>query len=806
MKRISTKTLAIVIISIVLVTRVVIFVYYKNQSKRLEDTENSLINTGQILSSSQKILTLITADENRINNYIITDKNEYLASFNNSKNELFDEINKLQKLTKTGSAQYSAIDSLIFYTKQKFNIYDSVIVAKQNNDKSKLALLQQSPESASIINKIYHLITGIQQEENKLLNERREENATSIRKLDIVFYTAISIVLVFGIIIFFKLRKDYLTQQKTNQQLKYMAALLNESNDAIISADINFNVETWNKGAEKLYGYSEAEVKGKNAAQVVRSQLSLEEIESVRTDLRNNGYWKGEVLELNKKDEKLFISGVLTVLKNEQGQAVGYVTVNRNITDIKKAEKEISDMEKLIEASNDAIFSTDMNLNIKTWNKGAEQLYGYSQEDILGKNAIDMVKAVTTPSQIKEVWNILKQTKHWQGEVLQYNKNNEQISVHVSMTAITDEQGWITDIISVNENITERKKIEQQLKNLSERLELEVNEKTAELKEIFERVSDGFIALNKDWQYTYVNQKAGEMFGKDPEQLIGKNIFNEFPESDKVFYKAFQKAMQEQKYVYVEDYYQLFDFWLANHIYPSANGLSIYFRDITDKKKAQEELVRMNYRLRNLSSHLQNAREEERKYIAKEIHDQLGQQVTALKIDMTFLRKKIPADQTDLHERAAGIISLLDDTVKTIRKISLELRPSILDDLGLIAALEWQFVEFEKRTGIKCTFINQLKNYTFTNDIKTNIFRICQEALTNIMRYSLATKVDCSFIEENNKLIFILHDNGVGFDVNQKKQTFGLISMQERALMIQGEFSIESKPGKGTTINVKLDI
>src|SRR5581483_759542 len=113
-----------------------------------------------------------------------------------------------------------------------------------------------------------------------------------------------------------------------------------------------------------------------------------------------------------------------------------------------------------------------------------------------------------------------------------------------------------------------------------------------------------------------------------------------------------------------------FDFWLENHIYPSHNGLSIYFRDITDKKKAQEELVRMNYRLRNLSSHLQNAREEERKYIAKEIHDQLGQLVTAIKIDVSFLRKKLPEDQPVLKEKATEIINLLDDTAKTVRKIS----------------------------------------------------------------------------------------------------------------------------------------
>jgi len=159
--------------------------------------------------------------------------------------------------------------------------------------------------------------------------------------------------------------------------------------------------------------------------------------------------------------------------------------------------------------------------------------------------------------------------------------------------------------------------------------------------------------------------------------------------------------------------------------------------------------------------------------------------------------------------RVDDMLALLHEMVTTIRRISQELRPSILDNLGLSAAVEWYLKEFEKRTTIKTTFINLLddEDEQLPNIIKTNLFRICQESLTNVMRHAQATKVDCELKKINNKKIVLqITDNGKGFDMNQKTKSFGLLGMQERAGMMNGTLNITSEFGKGSSIHVEVEI
>ncbi|HEY6975882.1 MAG TPA: PAS domain-containing protein, partial [Chitinophagaceae bacterium] len=137
------------------------------------------------------------------------------------------------------------------------------------------------------------------------------------------------------------------------------------------------------------------------------------------------------------------------------------------------------------------------------------------------------------------------------------------------------------------------------------KLEEQIQQKTAEIRDVFDRIGDAFVALDKNWCYTYMNKRAGEIFNRDPQTMIGKHIWTEFPEGiDQPFYKAYYRAMEEQKYIYLEEYYPPYDRWFENHIYPSSNGLSIFFCDVTKRKKAEEE-SRMG--LQRLSSHLTNS-------------------------------------------------------------------------------------------------------------------------------------------------------------------------------------------------------
>ena len=226
------------------------------------------------------------------------------------------------------------------------------------------------------------------------------------------------------------------------------------------------------------------------------------------------------------------------------------------------------------------------------------------------------------------------------------------------------------------------------------------------------------------------------------------------------------------------------------------------------KKLDQEEIKNSHKELRMLSSHLQTIREEERANISREIHDELGQQLTGIKMDLSLMLKDISIKMPVTMEKVADIIDSVDETIKSVRKISSELRPGVLDDLGLVAALDWQSREFEKRYGVACLFVTKVGDHLFDRSINTGVFRIYQESLTNIARHAKATEVKCTIQFENSNLILTVIDNGSGFRQQQseQKRTLGIIGMRERAIMLGGELKIKSEVGVGTKISLRVPL
>jgi signal transduction histidine kinase len=213
--------------------------------------------------------------------------------------------------------------------------------------------------------------------------------------------------------------------------------------------------------------------------------------------------------------------------------------------------------------------------------------------------------------------------------------------------------------------------------------------------------------------------------------------------------------------------------------------------------------------IRKLTEHLHNIREEERAHIAREIHDELGQQLTVLKMDVSWLNKKVGATAADpVKQKMKELLELLNGTVKTVRRISSELRPSLLDDLGLVAAIEWQLTEFEKHSGIKTSFSEPAMDVKLPDDKKIGLFRILQESLTNVARHSGATGIKVSLTSNNNNFVLQITDNGKGFDKRKitGKRTLGILGMKERTAMMGGAYEITGTPGKGTTVLVTVPL
>jgi len=210
--------------------------------------------------------------------------------------------------------------------------------------------------------------------------------------------------------------------------------------------------------------------------------------------------------------------------------------------------------------------------------------------------------------------------------------------------------------------------------------------------------------------------------------------------------------------------------------------------------------------LRDLTRYLQTARETERAHIAREIHDEFGQALTALKMDLAWLTKRLSADGPRLAEKASSMSDLIDTTIQTVRRVATELRPGVLDDLGLAAAIEWQAQDLADRTGIDCELCLSDEDIVLDRDLATAIFRIFQETLTNIARHAEATRVCIELEDRASELVLIVRDNGKGIVESQlfDSKSLGLIGMQERARAWGGEVTFQGVPGQGTTVTLRI--
>jgi signal transduction histidine kinase len=224
-------------------------------------------------------------------------------------------------------------------------------------------------------------------------------------------------------------------------------------------------------------------------------------------------------------------------------------------------------------------------------------------------------------------------------------------------------------------------------------------------------------------------------------------------------------------------------------------------------KHAERELTESETRYRELSGHLQSLREEQNAYIAREIHDDLGQALTALKMNLSFIRQDVE-DKPEVITTIEEMRTILDMTVKKVRELSKELRPDVLDTSTIGEALEWQAGEFEKYSGIPVIFHTSKRDFGLSQEQSLAVFRIVQEALTNCARHAQASKVYLTVETKNNNLTIDIRDNGAGFQVFNDTyiQSFGIMSMQERAFSCNGTLTIDSKVGGGTKVSLRIPL
>lgn len=592
--------------------------------------------------------------------------------------------------------------------------------------------------------------------------------------------------------------QDITDQMKNEEQILLEKELSDSIVNSLPGVFYLYNREgrfyRWNKNLIEVTGYSNEEIMSLHPLDLFDEDdkgLLTQKIESVFEF--GEDFVEAHLLCKDGSKIPFYFTGRVIQYEGE----VCLMGVGLDISDRVRSQEELNKSEEkyrtIIEQASDGIFISDLNGNYEDINSKGVKLTGYSKEELLKINLFDLMP----PEDI--VNNPPKLNKIMQGNVVLNErvlrtKSGELIEIEVSAKLLADGR-----FIGIVRDITERKRTQEALRKSEEKYRLLFNQNPTPMW-MLSWPGNQFLDVNNAAIkfYGYSKQEFLQMSGHEISLQINSNQTNAIPEglaNRKDFTGISEHIKKDGSTVKV-------NIVAHNIVYEGSDAVLVLANDVTEKILAEEALKKSHKELRQLATHLEKVRETERTHIAREIHDELGQQLTGLKMDISWLNRKIKNQDTEVHLKIAETIELIDTTVKTVRRIATELRPSILDDLGLIAALEWQSEEFEKRFEIKCVFKSNVAEAQIGAELATGIFRIYQESLTNVLRHSEGTMVSSFLRIEDRILRFTIKDNGKGFiatDIENKK-TLGLLGMKERTNLLGGTYEITSSPGEGTSV------
>ncbi len=548
---------------------------------------------------------------------------------------------------------------------------------------------------------------------------------------------------------------------------------------------------------------------------------------------KNNArVFAGEIIdeeyEFKVYGENRIFQQIAFPIKNEES-TIGIAGFNIDITDKKLIEQALYEnnlrLELAMEISDMAWWEMDVDSGHVFFGRRKTEMLGYEAEDF--SHYSDFMKLVH-PDDSEPVMTAMK--NHI------YNKS-PKYEIEYRIKTISGDYKWFFDTGFVSKqdkagkplivsglvvDITKRKRSENDLYNQKQFFE-----------QMFMQSSLSTQILDKNGWCERINPKLTQIFGVEASKMEGQvyNIFKDEEIKQKGIIPKLEKVYNEKQTV---EWEVLFDIgvaaesqnvmvnerkkvWYSNWAYPildqngELNHVIIQHNDITDRKVAQEALLESQIQLKKFAAHLQNVREEERVMLAREIHDDLGQILVAIKIDLGLLKqstqKKDELDYAkDIAPKFDNLYLLVDNTLKSARRIMTDLRPEVLDLLGFTETVKQHLKNFEDRYNIACSFKNNVNSVELAPPQAVALFRIVQEALNNIAKHSKASELKVLLNENNQKIILEIVDNGVGFDYNKAKRvdSYGLMGMKERVFLLDGELTICSKKGTGTSVKVAM--
>jgi PAS domain S-box-containing protein len=489
---------------------------------------------------------------------------------------------------------------------------------------------------------------------------------------------------------------------------------------------------------------------------------------------------------------------VSVVVENDEAVLLRGLMID--ITTSKKADDEIRHSEEkyrtLVEQATDGIFIAGPNGRFIMVNSSGCKLSQYTEEELKGMTIYDLADEEdlkVNPFHFEE----MKSENGARVERKMRKKDGTLIDIEVNAKFLSDSR-----FLAFIRDITDKKKAAQEVVKARELADTLIDSLPGVF--YFYDHNGKFIRWNKQFE------KVTGYTGKEIESMHPTDFFTG-AEKDYIAERiglVFRDGISDAEANFVmksgkmRPYY--FKAALLNYEgKPCLLGTGI---DITERVKAEQKLQESLQEIRQLTDYIQNIREEERAHMAREIHDELGQHLTVLKMDVSWLNKRVGHTDEQVRQKLKSLTDMLDGTVKTVRRISSELRPSLLDDLGLIAAIDWHLKEFEKRSGVETEFEEPSLDLSISDVVKTGLYRIFQESLTNVARHAESHKVKVSLQHKDGLFVLSILDDGKGFEKETSDKTLGILGMKERTAMMGGTYEINSQPGKGTLVVVSVPV
>jgi PAS domain S-box-containing protein len=477
------------------------------------------------------------------------------------------------------------------------------------------------------------------------------------------------------------------------------------------------------------------------------------------------------------------------------------------------------------------------------------QVSGYTAVELIGQNAFALIHA----DDHDYAWERFRETIAECGRIVRAEFRMRQRNggvrwVEVVATNLLMNPA-VQAVLATYRDVTERKETEAELRRTRDELESVVAERTRELEaanralraEIAERqeaetaladsraqlaaviesAMDAIVSIDAEHRIVLFNRAAEQMFRREAATTIGEPIEVLIP-------VRFRELHHHQVQSFASDPTIARRCMAGSYVtgrradgeeFPAESAISkaavggevLYtaiLRDVSQRLQAEEQLRASSAMLRALAAHCECVREEERSRIARDVHDVLGQALTGLKIDLATLARNIGDRVPEVEPRIDAMTRLVGETIDFVRELSAQLRPAVLDDVGLAAAIEWQAHEFQSRTGVVCRLVSSLPDDPLPADVTTALFRTLQEALTNVARHARATFVHIRLEQDDDAVVLTVADNGRGITGREIEdvKSLGLVGMRERSLLLGGQVTIVGQPGNGTTVSARIPV